>query len=218
MKLKRKRKKGHLVFLVLIILTILGICFQKATKNASKLYLEYAKIEVERIMSNIINNSVTEEALQKLKNNDLYNVYKNQTGEIETIDYDAVTISLYLKEVTANIENNLNSLENKTILEIPLFSLLDNPLFNTLGPNIKVKVKPIGRVETQIMTEVKQYGINNSLIEMFIYVEAHAKIILPIISDNITIENRIPISYKIISGKIPYYYGGSGIFGNYAGN
>lgn len=204
--------------MLLIIILLLGVGFQKATKTAQKLYLEYAKIEVEKVLSTTINNSVTDEALKELKNNNLYNISKNQNGDIEMIDYDAISINLYQREVTSTIEQSLENLENKTVLEIPMLSLFDNPLINNLGPTIKVRVKQVGKVDTQIMTEVKQYGINNSLIEMFVYVEVKAKVILPIISEDIIVTSKIPISYKIVTGKIPYYYGGAGIFGNFTAN
>ncbi len=65
-----------------------------------------------------------------------------------------------------------------------------------------------------MITDIKEYGLNNSFIEMSVYVEAKEKIILPIISEDITVTNKIPLSYKIVNGKIPSFYGGYGIFGN----
>lgn len=44
---------------------------------------------------------------------------------------------------------------------------------------------------------------------MVVTIEVTEKVILPMITDNITIVNEIPVSYKIITGKIPTYYGGS---------
>ena len=50
------------------------------------------------------------------------------------------------------------------------------------------------------------YGINNALITLNIDVEVNAKIILPIVSDDIHIDASIPIAMKVIQGKIPEYY------------
>ena len=57
--------------------------------------------------------------------------------------------------------------------------------------------------------KIKEYGINNCLVEIYILLEVNVKVLLPIISDDIVIKNEIPISYKIINGQIPSYYGGN---------
>ena len=44
---------------------------------------------------------------------------------------------------------------------------------------------------------------------MFVSVEVTEKVILPVMTDTIKVKNEIPISYKIIKGKIPTYYGES---------
>ena len=68
----------------------------------------------------------------------------------------------------------------------------------------------VGSVLTGVNSKVIDYGINNSLIEIFVHIEVNEKVILPVTSKNITIVNDIPISYKIIKGKIPSYYSNSG--------
>ena len=60
-----------------------------------------------------------------------------------------------------------------------------------------------------VLTKIKEYGINNCLIEMNLVIEIKQQIMLPLISKKIKIINDIPISYKVINGKIPEYYSGS---------
>ena len=76
-----------------------------------------------------------------------------------------------------------------------------------MGPKIPVRVEFVGSVLTNINTTIKEYGINNALIEMVIQIELKEKIILPILSKEILITNEVPVSYKIINGNIPNYYG-----------
>ena len=47
------------------------------------------------------------------------------------------------------------------------------------------------------------------MVEIYILLQVDVRVILPVISDTITIKNEVPISYKIINGKIPEYYGGN---------
>ena len=68
-----------------------------------------------------------------------------------------------------------------------------NLLYN-IGPKIPVKLSLIGDVSTGFSTEVVEYGINNALLKLMIDIKVDTKIILPIISDKLTIECSIPIN------------------------
>ncbi len=80
-------------------------------------------------MTNIINDSITDEVLQELENQNPYNIIRNNTGEIEMVDYNSLMANIYLRKITANIQDGLNSLEKKDniVLEISIFSLFNNP-------------------------------------------------------------------------------------------
>ena len=64
----------------------------------------------------------------------------------------------------------------------------------------------IGDVASSISTNVKEYGINNALIEVGVTIEVNSRVILPYISNDIKIKGTIPIALKVIQGKIPSYY------------
>ncbi len=63
-------------------------------------------------------------------------------------------------------------------------------------------------VESNVFTKTRDYGINNSLIEIYIRLSLDIQVILPFSSDTINIVKEIPIGSKVIQGKIPQYYGG----------
>ena len=88
-------------------------------------------------------------------------------------------------------------------------SVFQNPLLNNRGPKIPVRMELVGSVLTGVNSKVTNYGINNSLIEIFVHIEVNERVILPVTAKNITIVNDIPISYRIIKGKIPSYYSGT---------
>ena len=67
----------------------------------------------------------------------------------------------------------------------------------------------IGNVTSGIKTEVKEYGINNSLVTISVEIKVELMVILPFSSDYISIDNEIPIAIKLIQGKVPQFYGGS---------
>ena len=57
-------------------------------------------------------------------------------------------------------------------------------------------------------TNIKEYGINNALLEVSILVEVNMRVNLPFVSDNISISSSLPVSVKLIQGTIPDFYNG----------
>ena len=75
-----------------------------------------------------------------------------------------------------------------------------------IGPKIKVRLNILGDIVSNVETEVKPYGINNAYIEMRIYLEVTARIVLPFVTEKIVISNVIPISMNVVQGTVPDGY------------
>ena len=101
---------------------------------------------------------------------------------------------------------NMNLLEKGIIVEVPIGIITNSSLLYNIGPKIPVKLSLVGDVVTGFSSEVVEYGINNALLKLMIDIKVDTKIILPIVSDQITIDCSIPIAMKVIQGKIPSYY------------
>ena len=218
MKLKKKKSylsnlKIIMLFLILFMITFF-IILEKSLNYASSFFLNYASIEAEKQISSIINESSSSDELKKICYDDLYYVTRNDLNEIEMIDYNLTAVNNILDEITFGIQDSLKALEDRKILDIPFGIIMNNPFFNNMGPNISVKLKFISSVLTSVNTKLTDYGINNSLVEISINIEVKAKVILPVVSEEIVVTNDVPVSYKVITGKIPEYYGINGISKN----
>ena len=62
---------------------------------------------------------------------------------------------------------------------------------------------------TQIKTKVTDYGLNNALIEIYLNIKIHYKIIGISETDDETLEYDILLDSRIIQGNIPNWYAGS---------
>ena len=67
----------------------------------------------------------------------------------------------------------------------------------------------VGNVTSGITTDIKEYGINNSLVTISVEITVEVMVILPFSSDFVSITNYVPIAIKLIQGKVPQIYGGS---------
>jgi sporulation protein YunB len=210
------------LIIVLIFFSLISLIFSALIRNIKDYFLEYATKEIEQISSIVINSSITDDLIDSLYFEDLYVITKNERLEIEMVDYNSFLVVRFLRDITNKLQNDLIDIENgnfsilrkesnfdKVLFYMPFGRIFNTTLFNNMGPKIPVKVEYIGYVSTNIKTVIKEYGINNSLIEMSVHIEINAKVLLPLISKDIVISRDVPISYKIINGSIPNYYGSS---------
>lgn len=84
--------------------------------------------------------------------------------------------------------------------------LTGSPFLANVGPKVPLKITLIGDVRTDIKTEVRDYGLNNALLKIYIHVEVVTQSIFPLVSSIQTTIVEYPVVLKIIEGKVPSFY------------
>lgn len=189
----------------------------------------YAEEEANKVLSTIVNKIVLEDVTTYVNFDKLFDINKDNNGNIKTIDFNALAVNDILSFVTSSVDENLNKFDNGNldfmeyitteysppiemrnkgiIALIPLGISLNNVYFANLGPKIPVKIKYIGSVSTNLNTIVKDYGINNALITLSVHITVSERIYVPFSSKKIIVENDIPVALRVIQGNVPSYYG-----------
>lgn len=227
---KKKKKNGLLIIIAILIsiITMSSLFINHYSQKALPLILSYAEAETKKLTILVINKAV----IKQINNTDtdkIFNIVYNNDGEITLIDFNSQITSKILSTMTSLVELNLraieegkidmlelpdNSLDNYDmsllekgiIVEVPLGIVTNSNLLYNIGPKIPVKLSLVGDVSTGFSSEVVEYGINNALLKLMIDIKVDTKIVLPIVTDQITIGCSIPIAMKVIQGKIPSYY------------
>lgn len=217
------KKKIIFLIIVLIIIIFIAIIFVKILNNqiAPKV-MDYSISEMKRVTSIILNRSINSDLLENIDMNRLFIVTKGDNDEVMTISLDSVIVNKINDDVSDACEDNLRLMEEgkyqvlkkkfnigEEYFYVPSGVFFNNTILNSIGPKIPINLKIIGNVTSNIKTDVKEYGINNSLITVSVNIEVELMVILPFTSDYIKISNDIPISIKLIQGKVPQFYGGS---------
>lgn len=178
------------------------------------IYINYSESEMKRVVTTVINKTINDIEI----NDDLFIVKNND--DIKIVDYDPKVLNKIISSISNNVYDNLKLIEkmdldtlnkfnlDKSIFYVPSGIVFNSIVLNNLGPKIPVKLEIIESVNPNIETKVTEYGINNSLIEVNIKVNACVRMILPLSSRDIEITVIVPLTVKIIQGSIPEYYFG----------
>lgn len=190
------------------------------SKKFNKTLDSYIDIEARKITSYIVNKSLKEigeiniadyidtsnngvsynvSKINKFKS-DFYQILQKNFSEVEHGEYnDYPTFIKYNKKKYKYIRTGY-------LCEININSLNNIYLLSNVGPNIPVKLSFLGDINVDIDTKIKDYGINNVIVQLFVIVEVNNQVSMPMSSMTHRLEVKELVSMNIIKGSIPNYY------------
>lgn len=213
--MKRKWLKLLITFILLIIFTFIILVF--LSNKVMPFYMNYSEAEMKRVVTTVINKSVTEEVTNQLEVDSLF-VLKKENDNTIIVDFDPVIVNRVMSKISDVVYNNLKLISKKDKLTLEKYNLdesyfyipsgiiFNTTMLNNVGPRIPINLEIISSVNPNLKTEVTEYGINNSLIEVYIHVIVDVKMILPMYSNTMQIVVVVPLAVKLIQGEVPKYY------------
>ena len=209
------------IFIIILSLILINIL----NKKALPLFNKYSKLETKKIISSVVNSSVTNYVKDNIDTNNLLITTKDNSGNIKSIDFNTKEVNRILTGTSKIVEENLRYLENGkldklgintnisnsrlnkgVVFELPSGIIFNNNIMSNIMPKIPIKLELVGNIICYINTDIKNYGINSALITINIAVVAEEKILLPFSNTTTKVETNIPIVMKLIEGDIPSYY------------
>lgn len=226
-KLKKHHKFNKFIIILILLIIFIFLSFKFINLKVNPVLLDYAEMESRKLASIIINDAINQN-VAKSNIDDMFIITK-EGDEIKSIDFNPVVVNQMLTSTTSLIQSNLKYLEqgkvellNLTnealieynqdklkqgiIYEIPSGIVFGNSFLANIGPKIPVKFSLVGDITSYVNTQVTDYGINNALIEVNVVLDLSIQIILPFVTDKITIDTSIPVALKLIQGNVPNYY------------
>ncbi len=196
--------------LILLMIIIIPICFLKFADNYfSKRSSIYIEKEVTTIISNSLSVSLNEPIQNCLFQKPIFFYQYDQEQNIKGIYIDSLVVNQILVTINHSLSEELSKkyLEEKIeSIQIPLGSLIFKSVFANIGPNVKIKVLPISFYKTDIITNMKPYGINNALFEIYLNIKIDVDTVIPLKKNHVVFDTNILLASQIIKGEIPYYY------------
>lgn len=198
-KLLNKKVNTMLVCSLLSII-ITGVCIKKIEPVIITLCNSKAASIAYSTANTVIKENVTE-----IEYSNLVKLDKNEAGQIKAMQIDTLEMNKLSSLLCKKIQEKLNT-EKDAYIKIKLSRLFGESIFSAFGPSVKIKVVPTGGVTTQVKSEFKEAGINQTKHSIYLVIKTKARIISPFITKPIEVTNQIDIAETIIVGDIPITY------------
>lgn len=201
-KLTKKQKLGMLFAGFLLI--IIGILFY-LNYMVNPIIIQMSEAKIRSLATKAVGGAIYEVVSQDNVYNDLINVTYNNEGNITMIQANAIAINLLNRTLTRMAQTKLEEIGNQGI-NIPIGSFSGLPILVGKGPNINVKLIPIGAITSSFSSEFTYAGINQTNHKIYVNISSNISMVLPTTNQTIQTFTQVLICESIIIGKIPETY------------
>lgn len=204
----KKTIKKKLTFTVVIAIATATII--SSLKSIDPIFEELCKKKAIQIATDILNTESTK-VVQKYEYKDIVSIKKGEENNTSILKTDVSIINDIASDIAAEVNKRLEEIENEQI-KIPAGAIVGNKYIAGFGPNINISIIPAGTVTTDLKTEFKAQGINQTVYRIYLEVICNVNIVTSYKTINTEIVNQVLLVETVIVGNVPEtYYNVEGI-------
>ncbi len=198
-KKKRIKPRFFIIILILIIFNIVLYIFDKRV-------LPYVLQKSETIVKAKAVDTISEVSMNvfssEFKYDDVIKIDKDLEGNINLIRADTIKLNKLSSEIALQCNDELRKMGNIGI-DVPMGWITERSVFYDLGPEINIKIQPIGNINIDYDSKFESAGINQTRHKIYLNVRAMVRVIVPLHSQDVEVTCDIPVAETIVVGKIP---------------
>ena len=201
-KLTTKQKIGisFAVFLLFIIGILLYLNYV-----VNPIIIHMSETKVKSLATKAIGSAVYEIVSQKDVYDELISISKDNEGNVSMIQANSLQINLLTRSLTRLATSNLEQIGEQGI-DIPIGTFTGMPIFVGRGPNINIKLLPIGSISSSFSSEFTNAGINQTNHRIYVNISSKVSVVLPTANQTVETSTQVLICENIIIGKVPETY------------
>ena len=219
--IKRKKNNNIYIFIILVIIVDIFI-FNNFYKKLGNNVIYYANVKIDELTRYYLNNTIKKYLNVNTNDYIKINIVNNN---IVNVDIDNNNTNILLNNIINDLENNVKILEkghitnyhnlemirgnNGIIILLPSGVVFNNPILSNLGPSIPIKINFLENINAYVDVVVENYGINNSLIKLYVVINIEEVLEIPMKNKHKNCEYKFLISSKLINGEVPNIFGGN---------
>lgn len=230
--------KNILLITAIIFVGMLIFSFYIIDKQIKPSIIDIAEEKTIEFATRTINTAV--KSTEKISFDDLVITQFDENGNVSTLGWNSEAVNRALRTATDRAEYFLYGMnkgqqldiddpdlpeiefgdtvadlaaKDPTVIEVPLGRVTGNSVLSNLGPKIPIHFEIVGSLRSDVIHDVKEFGVNAALIEIYIPVEVNIQIIIPFSTTTAEVSTRVYIDSRVIMGDVPEFYNAGGTDG-----
>ena len=165
----------------------------------------YSAAETKAVTEKAVNLAVSNVINRTLSYDSLIDINYGLNGEIVSFSANQYEINSITREIVKEAQYQMNNLGEDGLF-INLGTITGIPFFIGRGPRINLRLMPIGAVNGEFDSEFNSVGINMTKHTLFLRINVHVSIVLPIKAYDVYSVSQVLLAESIIIGKVPEVY------------
>lgn len=200
-----KPKIFRVVIAIAGFIAIFVFCTVYFRANIVPTVMDSSVAQMRAITTNAVNIAATSVLNDGLTYDQLFEIEKDKDGKIAMIKANSPQINKIAREIANLAQANLDSLGTQEI-QIAAGTFTGLALLMGFGPDVTIKITPIGTATCDFVSYFQSAGINQTLHKIYIDVYADVSIVTPIDQPTIQVKAEVLVCENMIVGEIPETY------------
>lgn len=197
-----KKFKITILIILTVILLVFNLFIYEFDKIITPTVLAVGDAEMREKSNDIVNKILINEYNNNFNSDDIINVEKDNLGNIVMVKANTLKMNKIACDVSLKAQESIRKI-GQIGIKIPAGYIFKNNILAYFGPNITVKMEPVGNVQTSYKSKFEGAGINQTRLLIYVNVKTKIRVIIPTSYNDIEVKNEVPISETIIVGKVP---------------
>ena len=200
-----KPKKTEFKPIILVIISMLLVFILSIFLYDKRIYpavLQVAESSIKADTIECISKTSMELFDEEFNYDEMIIIDKDNEGNINMIRANTVKLNYLTSRLSIRCNEELQKM-GEVGVEVPLGWMTDNSAFYEFGPDINVKLDPIGNMKVSYESKFESAGINQTRHKIYLNVEARVRMKIPLNSKEQVVTCQIPVAETIIVGKTP---------------
>jgi len=197
------KRKFVAIFVAIIVCVFLILIYFNTIVNP--IIISSSEYKVRSLALKAVNSAIAEVVAEAVLYNDLVSTITNADGDIVMIQANSILINKLSKELAKNAIAKLEIIGEQGV-EIPIGTFSGLPILVGRGPDVKIKLLPIGSINCQFESKFESAGINQTHHRIYVNIESKVSMILPTERRTVSNTTQVLICESIIIGKVPITY------------
>lgn len=149
-----------------------------------------------------VSNTAVKEVMNELDYTDLVTLERDNNGKIIALKAKVIEMNQISAKIGTKIQE-LYSQINDAYVKIPIGNFTGNAILAGRGPNIIVRIIPVGTVSTDFKTEFISTGINQTRHRIYLEIISKVRVVAPLTTKTIEVINNVNVAETVLIGDVP---------------
>ena len=203
--MKQDRTRVSRILWVCLILSIAALFISVFNRILEPVLGSVAELHVKTMIHRSVNEAVAESFSDGSLDLQLMQVKTAGNGHVTMIQADMAAVNEVVSVLTGRIQSKIGGLGEERI-SVPWGNVLGSQILTQMGPNMKMRIIPVGTAEVGFKTEFESSAINQTRHRIYLEVHCTARILAPFTMEKVETKSEILMAETVIVGDTPQSY------------